>query len=105
MVAELQSTLAGALDPGRFVFADLSQVTFLSSACLTELTVYQQIHTGRLLLCRPSPQVGLSVDASGLGDWLVFHPGEKSALRSIVRSGAGTPRPEPVPDLLEESGG
>lgn len=88
-VKELRATLGGALGSARLAFVDLSRVTFIDSTCLEELAVYHQLHGGRLVLCRPSPQVNVGVAACGLEDWLAFHPDEESALRSVAGRAAG----------------
>ena len=104
-VTKLQSTLSGVFDTMGFAFVDFSRVTFIDSKCLTEITVYHQLHAGRLLLCRPSQQVRVGADACGLAGWLTFHPDEKSALQSIVKNSTTMNCREQGRPPAEEEGG
>lgn len=68
-----------ACDVGCQIFVDLSAVKFMDTKCLWELVVLRQVYADRLMLLKPSRQVELGVAASGLEDWLRFHPKEASA--------------------------
>lgn len=68
-----------ACDVGCQIFVDLSAVKFMDTMCLQELVVLRQVYAGRLMLLKPSRQVELGVAASGLEDWLRFHPKEAPA--------------------------
>jgi anti-anti-sigma factor len=68
----LENTLRYCLVSGRLTLADLSEVTFMDSRCVWELAVYYQFGRERIVLCNPSPQVGVSVAACDLEDWLDF---------------------------------
>lgn len=100
----LRAALTGALDSARFVFVDLSGVSFLDSSCLRELIVYHQLYEGRLALCRPSEQVKLSVAATEYEDWVTFHPDEEKALQALYDRASGTSR-QRREHLPEDGGG
>ena len=68
----LEDTLADCLASGRQTYVDLSGVTFMDSRCVRELVVHYQLGEGRLALCDPSREVGLSVAACDLEEWLDF---------------------------------
>lgn len=96
----VRGMLDAAFDVGSPIFVDLSEVTFMDTKCLWELVVLRQVYTGRLMLSKPSRQVELGVAASGLEDWLRFHPeeepdGKERALPAEHRAGfarRGSPR-------------
>jgi anti-anti-sigma factor len=71
---ELKRALRAALGARRRVWVDLSEVTFMDALCLRELTVQYQLHSDRLILWRPSPEVGLTLVICELEDWVSFHP-------------------------------
>jgi anti-anti-sigma factor len=68
----LENVLRDCLASGRSTLVDLSEVTFMDSRCLRELAVYYQLGRGRIILCNPSQDVGVSVAACNLEDWLDF---------------------------------
>ena len=68
----LNSTLRDCLASGKSTLVDLSEVTFMDSQCVWELAVYSQLGRGRIVLCNPSQDVGVSVAAYDLEDWLDF---------------------------------
>jgi anti-anti-sigma factor len=68
----LENMLRDCLASGRSTLVDLSQVTFMDSRCLWELAVYYQLGRGRMILCNPSQDVGVSVAACDLEDWRDF---------------------------------
>jgi anti-anti-sigma factor len=68
----LKNTLRDCLASGRSTLVDLSEVTFMDSRCVWELAVYYQLGRGRIILCNPSQDVGVSVAACDLEDWLDF---------------------------------
>jgi anti-anti-sigma factor len=68
----LDNTLRDCLASGRLTLVDLSEVTFMDSRCVWELAVYYQLGRGRIILCNPSQDVGVSVAAYDLEDWLDF---------------------------------
>lgn len=68
----LENTLRDCLASGRSTLVDLSEVTFMDSRCVWELAVYYQLGRGRIILCNPSQDVGVSVAAYDLEDWLDF---------------------------------
>ena len=68
----LENMLRDCLDSGRSTLVDLSEVTFMDSRCVWELAVYYQLGRGRIILCNPSQDVGVSVAAYDLEDWLDF---------------------------------
>jgi anti-anti-sigma factor len=68
----LENMLRDCLPSGRSTLVDLSEVTFIDSRCLWELAVYYQLGRGRMILCNPSQDVGVSVAACDLEDWLDF---------------------------------
>ena len=68
----LNITLRDCLASGRSTLVDLSGVTFMDSRCVWELAVYYQLGRGRIVLCNPSQDVGVSVAAYDLEDWLHF---------------------------------
>ena len=68
----LNNTLRDCLASGRSTLVDLSEVTFMDSRCVWELAVYYQLGRGRIILCNPSQDVGVSVAAYDLEDWIDF---------------------------------
>jgi anti-anti-sigma factor len=68
----LENMLRDCLASGRSTLVDLSEVTFMDSRCVWELAVYYQLGRGRIILCNPSQDVGVSVAAYDLEDWLDF---------------------------------
>ena len=68
----LEDTLSNCLASGRLTLVDLSEVTFMDSRCVRELAVHYQFGEGRLALCDPSREVGLSVAACDLEGWIDF---------------------------------
>ena len=68
----LENMLRDCLASGRSTLVDLSEVTFMDSQCVWELAVYYQLGRGRIILCNPSQDVGVSVAAYDLEDWLDF---------------------------------
>lgn len=68
----LENMLRDCLASGRSTLVDLSEVTFMDSRCVWELAVYYQLGRGRIVLCNPSQDVGVSVVAYDLEDWLDF---------------------------------
>ena len=68
----LENMLRDCLASGRSTLVDLSEVTFMDSWCVSELAVYYQLGRGRIILCNPSQDVGVSVAAYDLEDWLDF---------------------------------
>jgi anti-anti-sigma factor len=68
----LKNTLRDCLASGKSTLVDLSEVTFMDSRCVWELAVYYQLGRGRIVLCNPSQDVGVSVAAYDLEDWLDF---------------------------------
>ncbi len=68
----LENMLRDCLASVRSTLVDLSEVTFIDSRCLWELAVYYQLGRGRMILCNPSQDVGVSVAAYDLEDWLDF---------------------------------
>jgi anti-anti-sigma factor len=68
----LENMLRDCLASGRSTLVDLSEVTFMDSRCVWELAVYYQLGRGRIVLCNPSQNVGISVAAYDLEDWLDF---------------------------------
>jgi anti-anti-sigma factor len=68
----LENMLRDCLASGRSTLVDLSEVTFMDSRCVWELAVYYQLGRGRIVLCNPSQDVGVSVAAYDLEDWLDF---------------------------------
>ena len=68
----LENMLKDCLASGRSTLVDLSEVTFMDSRCVWELAVYYQLGSGRIVLCNPSQDVGVSVAAYDLEDWLDF---------------------------------
>jgi anti-anti-sigma factor len=68
----LENMLRDCLASGRSTLVDLSEVTFMDSRCVWELAVYYQLGRGRIILCNPSQDVGVSVAAYDLEDWLNF---------------------------------
>ena len=68
----LENMLRDCLASGRSALVDLSEVTFMDSQCVWELAVYYQLGRGRIILCNPSKDVGVSVAAYDLEDWLDF---------------------------------
>ncbi len=68
----LGNMLRDCLASGRSTLVDLSEVTFMDSRCVWELAVYYQLGRGRIVLCNPSQDVGVSVAAYDLEDWLDF---------------------------------
>jgi anti-anti-sigma factor len=68
----LEKMLRDCLASGRLTLVDLSEVTFMDSRCVWELAVYYQLGRGRIILCNPSQDVGVSVAAYDLEDWLDF---------------------------------
>jgi anti-anti-sigma factor len=68
----LENMLRDCLASGRSTLVDLSEVTFMDSRCVWELAVYYQLGSGRIVLCNPSQNVGVSVAAYDLEDWLDF---------------------------------
>ena len=64
----LENTLRECLDSARWMLVDLSEVTFMNPRCVWELTAYYQLGRGRMILCNPSQQVGVSVAACDLED-------------------------------------
>ena len=68
----LENMLRDCLASGRSTLVDLSEVTFIDSRCVWELAVYYQLGRGRIILCNPSQDVGVSVAAYDLEDWLDF---------------------------------
>lgn len=92
-VDRLRAVLGAATRTGRSVIVDLSRVTFIDALCLRELIVHQQLHAGRLALCRPSAQVEVSVLACELEGWTSFHPDIKDALRSMTEKVSDAPIP------------
>ncbi len=68
----LEDMLRDCLASGRSTLVDLSEVTFMDSRCVWELAVYYQLGRGRIILCNPSQDVGVSVAAYDLEDWIDF---------------------------------
>jgi anti-anti-sigma factor len=68
----LENMLRDCLASRRPALVDLSEVTFMDSQCVWELAVYYQLGRGRIILCNPSQDVGVSVAAYDLEDWLGF---------------------------------
>jgi anti-anti-sigma factor len=68
----LKNTLRDCLASGKSTHVDLSEVTFMDCRCVWELAVYYQLGRGRIVLCNPSHDVGVSVAAYDLEDWLDF---------------------------------
>jgi anti-anti-sigma factor len=68
----LENMLRDCLASGRSTLVDLSEVTFMDSRCVWELAVYYQLGRGRIILCNPSQDVGVSVAAYDLEDWIDF---------------------------------
>lgn len=68
----LENMLRDCLASGMSTLVDLSEVTFMDSRCVWELAVYYQLGSGRIVLCNPSQNVGVSVAAYDLEDWLDF---------------------------------
>ena len=68
----LENMLRDCLASGRSTLVDLSEVTFMDSQCVWKLAVYYQLGRGRIILCNPSQDVGVSVAAYDLEDWLDF---------------------------------
>jgi anti-anti-sigma factor len=68
----LENMLRDCLASGRSTLVDLSEVTFMDFRCVWELAVYYQLGSGRIVLCNPSQDVGVSVAAYDLEDWLDF---------------------------------
>ena len=68
----LENMLRDCLASRRSTLVDLSEVTFMDSQCVCELAVYYQLGRGRIILCNPSQDVGVSVAAYDLEDWLDF---------------------------------
>ena len=68
----LENMLRDCLASGRSTLVDLSEVTFMEPRCVWELAVYCQLGRGRMVLCNPSQDVGVSVAAHDLEDWLDF---------------------------------
>ncbi len=68
----LENTLRDCLASGRSTLVDLSEVTFMDSRCVRELAVYYQLGRGRIILCDPSQDVGVSEVACDLEDWIDF---------------------------------
>jgi len=68
----LENMLRDCLTSGRSTSVDLSEVTFMDSRCVWELAVYCQLGKGRIVLCNPSQDVGVSVAACDLENWLDF---------------------------------
>ena len=68
----LENMLRDCLASGMSTLVDLSEVTFMDSRCVWELAVYYQLGRGRIVLCNPSQDVGVSVVAYDLEDWLDF---------------------------------
>jgi anti-anti-sigma factor len=66
----LESMLRDCLASGRSTLVDLSEVTFMDALCVWELAVYYQLGRGRMVLCNPSQDVGVSVAAYDLEDWV-----------------------------------
>ena len=102
----LQTFLKAVSESARLLVVDLSRTTFLDARCLREIVVHYQLHAGRLALCKPSPEVELSVAACDLEEWIHFHPDEQSALRRLYEGCIQTAlRPGPFQMLPEEGGG
>jgi anti-anti-sigma factor len=68
----LENMLRDCLASEWSTLVDLSEVTFMDSQCVWELAVYYQLGRGRIILCNPSQDVGLSVAAYDLEDWIDF---------------------------------
>jgi len=68
----LEDTLSDCLASGRPTFVDLSGVTFMDSRCVRELAIHYQLGEGRVALCDPSREIGLSVAACNLEEWMDF---------------------------------
>jgi anti-anti-sigma factor len=68
----LENMLSDCLASGRSTLVDLSEVTFMDSRCVWELAVYYQLGRGSIILCNPSQDVGVSVAAYDLEDWIDF---------------------------------
>jgi hypothetical protein len=64
--------LSDCLVSRRSTIVDLSEVTFMDSRCVWKLAVYYQLGRGPCGLCNPSQDVGVSVAAYDLEDWLDF---------------------------------
>jgi anti-anti-sigma regulatory factor len=64
----LENMLRDCLASGRSTLVDLSEVTFVDSRCVWELAVYYQLGRGRIILCNPFQDVGVSVAAYDLED-------------------------------------
>jgi anti-anti-sigma factor len=71
---ELKRTLRAAIGSGRRVWVDLSEVTFMDALCMSELAVQYQLHSDRLILWRPSPEVRLTLAICELEDRVNLHP-------------------------------
>ena len=68
----LENMLRDCLASRRPALVDLSEVTFMDSQCVWELAVYYQLGRGGIILCNPSQDVGVSVAAYDLEDWIDF---------------------------------
>jgi anti-anti-sigma factor len=68
----LEDILSDCLASGRPTLVDLSEVTFMDSRCVRELTVHYQLGKGCVALCDPSQEVELSVAACDLEGWIDF---------------------------------
>jgi anti-anti-sigma factor len=68
----LENTLRDCLASRKSTLIDLSEVTFMDARCVWELAVYYQLGRGRIVFCNPSQNVGVSVAACDLEDWLDF---------------------------------
>ena len=64
----LEDTLRDCLASGRRALVDLSGETFMDSRCVRELAFHYQFGRGRIILCNPSQDVGVSVAAYDLED-------------------------------------
>jgi anti-anti-sigma regulatory factor len=62
----LENMLRDCLASGRSTLVDLSEVMFMDSRCVWELAVYYLLGRGRIVLCNPSQDVGVSVAAYDL---------------------------------------
>ena len=74
-LADLRRTLNKVLDLQKKTLVNLSGITFLDLTSARELAVRAQVYARHLTFRYPSPQVMASVEASGLGAWIRFHPG------------------------------
>lgn len=69
----LRHALRRASGLGRRTFVDLAGVSFVDTLCLGELLIGSNSDDGPPVLCRPSPQFRLSVDACGLEGNVEFY--------------------------------